>query len=308
MNAIELKNVDLKFGERQILENISFKVQKGQIHGFLGPNGAGKTTTMKCIVHLLTHFDGSIYINDQDIKEQKLNLHNELGFLLEDPPLYNDMKVKEYLAFIAKLKKVPSHKISQRVDYCKEVLDLSEVFERPIEHLSKGFKQRVGIAQAIIHDPSIVILDEPTIGLDPYSVIEIRNLILKLKKDHTILLSSHLLHEMSLVCDEVTIISNGRILESGSIEDIEKRFLKDSKTHLKTLKTTPEWESYLKSKSINCEKSLKDDVYYFTLHTSLDFKACAEIVKKTVEFNIDLIAIDQKHNTLEDIFIKVVDK
>jgi ABC-2 type transport system ATP-binding protein len=312
MNAIEVKNISLSYGDRDTLKDISFNVKRGHIHGFLGPNGAGKTSTMKVIANLLTPDEGKVLINDQKHDQIKNDFHNQIGFLLEDPPLYKDMSVKEYLTFIAKLKRVHKSKISERLEYCKNVLDLESVFDRSIENLSKGFKQRVGIAQAIIHMPNIVILDEPTVGLDPYSVVEIRNLILNLKHEHTILLSSHLLHEMSLVCDEVTIIADGRVLESGRIEDIENKLSSNNIIKIKTLNTSDDWVEFINEhpslKLSSMTTNGKDQVNEYIIQASDSHELYALMVEKSVEFKIKLISIEQTQNTLEDIFIKVVEK
>jgi ABC-2 type transport system ATP-binding protein len=311
MNAIEVRNISLQYGDRLTLKNINFNVQEGHIHGFLGPNGAGKTSTMKVIANLLSPSSGEVLINSKDHKQIKNDFHNQIGFLLEDPPLYSDMNVKEYLTFIAKLKKVHKSKIVERLEYCKRVLDLETVFDRSIENLSKGFKQRVGIAQAIIHMPKIVILDEPTVGLDPYSVVEIRNLILNLKEQHTILLSSHLLHEMSLVCDEVTIIADGKILESGRIEDIENKLLTNNIIKIQTLFKPSEWIEFLSehpSIKLSSEVTRDDGLHEYTIQATHNHELYSLIVEKSVEFKAKLISIEQTENTLEDIFIKVVEK
>lgn len=298
MKAIEVKNISHRFGSRTILKDLSFNVEKGHIHGFLGPNGAGKTTTMKIIAGLLNPSHGDIQVN------------GNIGFLLEDPPLYNDMTVRSYLKFIAKLKRVPPSAIEKSLDYCRINLDLDTVFDRSIENLSKGYKQRVGIAQAIIHMPEIVILDEPTVGLDPYSVIEIRNLILRLKEEHTILLSSHLLHEMGLVCDEVTIISQGTILESGTISNIEKKLSQSSQLIIKTLLDNEEWSEFLRShSSFNFVEKINDNnTYQFILNGSEDTELYSQLIEKSVELKVKLIGFEQKKSSLEEIFIKVVDK
>lgn len=213
MKAIKVDSLSKVIGERVILNNISFSVYHGEIHGLLGPNGAGKTTTMRIICSLLHSSSGNVEILGSEGSTPSI------GFLIEDAPLYKDMYVKEYLIFVGKLRKIKKG-LDERVNTILEDLDLVDVQDRLINNLSKGFKQRVGIAQAIIHDPDIVVLDEPTLGLDPKSMVELRDYILKLKEKHTILISSHLLHEMSLICDRVTIINNGKVLSSGTVDDL----------------------------------------------------------------------------------------
>jgi ABC-2 type transport system ATP-binding protein len=305
--AIEIDNITLNYGNRNILKDISFHVDKGHIHGFLGPNGAGKTTTMKVITKLLTQDSGQVKLFGQDVGELKTTFNSKIGFLLEDPPLYNDLTVMEYLDYIAKIKKVPSHKIKDYINDCVESLDLSSVIDRAIENLSKGFQQRVGIAQAIIHKPEIVILDEPTNGLDPQAMLEVRNLILKLKENHTILLSSHLLHEMSLVCDEVTIISQGKILASGNIDELKEKIGHTQEIHLELLEECPKFEKIINEFS-KLSKVKKIDSTKYMLVPNTGDEVRHEIVKLVNESEAQLIKIDRKKYTLEDIFISITDR
>lgn len=223
MEAIIVDSITKEFGPAQVVKSLSFKVKKGSIHGFLGPNGAGKTTTMKIIAGVIPATSGHVYISGQNIQDNLIEMKKNLGVLLENPPLYLDMEVREYLEFVCKLHKVPWNKVSDFVSEAILKLNLQEVEHRLIGNLSKGFKQRVGVAQAIVFKPEIVILDEPTVGLDPSAVIEMRKLIQEIGKDHTVLLSSHLLHEISLICDEVTIISHGVLQATGTVEEIAKK-------------------------------------------------------------------------------------
>jgi ABC-2 type transport system ATP-binding protein len=304
--AIELDNITLDYGTRKILKDISFNVVKGHIHGFLGPNGAGKTTTMKVITKLLTQDSGIVKLFGQNSDEVKTTFNGKIGFLLEDPPLYNDLTVMEYLTFIAKIKKVPREKVSTYINDCIEALDLSTVTNRAIENLSKGFQQRVGIAQAIIHKPDIVILDEPTNGLDPQAMLEVRNLILKLKENHTVLLSSHLLHEMSLVCDEVTIISQGRILASGNLEELKEKIGHTQEITLELLEDCPDFDKELNAFS-KLSKVRKNGPLGYLVVPNTSNEVRHEIVKMAIETSAKLIKIDSKSYTLEDIFLSITD-
>jgi ABC-2 type transport system ATP-binding protein len=189
------------------INNISFNVKKGTIHGFLGPNGAGKTTTMKILTELIVPSAGEFKVS------------GKIGFLPENPPLYNSMTVNDYLEFVLKI--YSDEKLVDQVAKVKKQCGLQEVGERLIGNLSKGFKQRVGIAQALIHNPEIIILDEPTVGLDPVAIVEIRNLIESLKYEHTVLFSSHQLHEVELLCQEITLVDKGNVLISGSLNQIQ---------------------------------------------------------------------------------------
>ncbi|MFT6630269.1 MAG: ABC-2 type transport system ATP-binding protein [Bacteriovoracaceae bacterium] len=305
--AIEIDNITLKYGNRNILKDISFHVDKGHIHGFLGPNGAGKTTTMKVITKLLTQDSGQVKLFGQDVGDLKSTFNSKIGFLLENPPLYNDLTVMEYLDYIAKIKKVPAQKIKDYINDCVESLDLSSVIDRAIENLSKGFQQRVGIAQAIIHKPEIVILDEPTNGLDPQAMLEVRNLILKLKENHTILLSSHLLHEMSLVCDEVTIISQGKILASGNIDELKEKIGHTQEIYLELLEECPQFEKVINEfPKLSKVKKVNSTKYMLVPNTGDEVRH--EIVKLVNESEAQLIKIDRKKYTLEDIFISITDR
>ena len=215
---IEINNLVTQYGDHVAVDNLSLKVEPGKIYGFLGPNGAGKSTTMNIITGYLGATSGEVKINGFDIFTQPEEAKKCVGYLPEIPPLYIDMTVVEYLDFVAELKKLDK---KNRKKYVKEAMDttgITEVSGRMIRNLSKGYKQRVGLAQAILGYPEVIILDEPTVGLDPMQIIEIRNLIKKLGENHTVILSSHILTEISAVCDHVFIISKGRLVASDSTE------------------------------------------------------------------------------------------
>ena len=215
---IEINNLVKKYGDHVAVDNLSLKVEPGKIYGFLGPNGAGKSTTMNIITGYLGATSGEVKINGFDIFAQPEEAKKCVGYLPEIPPLYIDMTVVEYLDFVAELKKLDK---KNRKKYVKEAMDttgITEVSSRMIRNLSKGYKQRVGLAQAILGYPEVIILDEPMVGLDPMQIIEIRNLIKKLGENHTVILSSHILTEISAVCDHVFIISKGRLVASDSTE------------------------------------------------------------------------------------------
>lgn len=210
-NAIVLKNVSKHYPGITALQGVSFSVTKGSVHAFLGPNGAGKSTAMKIITGLIPASSGEVQVT------------SKIGFLPENPPLYMNMTVLDYLSFVAKIQTLESQKkidLAQVIQKC----GLKEVERRMIGNLSKGYKQKVGIAQALVFSPEIIILDEPTVGLDPKAITEIRELILELKKEHTILLSTHQLHEASLICNDVTIINKGKIIKTGTLEEVQKSF------------------------------------------------------------------------------------
>jgi len=226
---IEIKNLVKKFGKNTVLKGVTFSVNKGEVLGFLGPNGAGKSTTMNIITGYLSSTSGSVVINGHDILEEPELAKKSIGYLPELPPLYLDMTVREYLRFMADIKGVRSSEKDNQITKIMSLVKISNEADRLINNLSKGYKQRVGIAQALIGNPEILILDEPTVGLDPSQIREIRKLIRLLAKNHTIILSSHILSEVQAVCDRVIIIDNGKIVAADSMNDISKKVNKISK-------------------------------------------------------------------------------
>ena len=217
---IKVSNLTKRYGDNLAVNNLSFTVEKGRIYGFLGPNGAGKSTTMNIITGCLAATSGQVSVGGYDIFEEPLEAKKLIGYLPEQPPLYMDMTPLEYLKFVASAKRVPLIKRMDQINSVMEKTGLNNVSGRLIRNLSKGYKQRVGIAQAMIGDPEIIILDEPTVGLDPRQIIEIRDLIKSLAPEHTVILSSHILTEIQAVCDYAIIISNGRIVASDTIENL----------------------------------------------------------------------------------------
>ena len=220
---IEVKNLVKKYGSHLAVDHLNFTVDTGQIYGFLGPNGAGKSTTMNIMTGYLGATEGEVLINGHNILEEPEAAKKCIGYLPEMPPLYTDMKVNEYLRFVAELKKIPKPERQEQIEKVMLMVKIMDVQDRLIKNLSKGYKQRVGLAQAILGFPEIIILDEPTVGLDPKQIIEIRDLIRSLKEKHTVILSSHILQEISAVCDHVFIISKGTLVASDSMEHLESR-------------------------------------------------------------------------------------
>ncbi len=217
---IKVSNLTKKYGSNTAVDNISFEIEKGKIYGFLGPNGAGKSTTMNIITGCLAQTEGTVTVDGHDAFEEPLAAKKLIGYLPEIPPLYTDMTPKEYLSFVAEAKGIRSSEIGPEVERVMERTAISGVSSRLIRNLSKGYRQRVGIAMALLGDPEIIILDEPTVGLDPRQIIEIRELIKTLGEDHTVILSSHILSEIQEVCEEVIIISHGRVVANDTIENI----------------------------------------------------------------------------------------
>lgn len=219
---IEVTDLTKKYGNHVAVDHLSFKVEKGQIYGFLGPNGAGKSTTMNMLTGYLAATEGKVTINGKDIQKEPEEARKSIGYLPELPPLYTEMTVAEYLKFVAELKMVPRQERGRQIEEVMEMTRITDMSGRLIKNLSKGYRQRVGLAQAILGYPEVIILDEPTVGLDPKQIIEIRDLIKRLGETHTIILSSHILSEVSAVCDHIMIIAHGKLVASDSPEGLER--------------------------------------------------------------------------------------
>jgi len=218
--VIEVNHLSKEYGEVTAVDDVSFRAESGQILGFLGPNGAGKTTTMRILTCYLPPSSGTALIDGHDVIEDSMEVRRRIGYLPESPPVYMDMTVDSYLSFVARIKGVPSAQMKGRIDETMEKTGIAHVRGTVIGHLSKGYRQRVGLAQALVHNPSVLILDEPTVGLDPKQIIEIRETIKGLRGEHTIVLSTHILPEVSMTCEKVVIINQGRIVGEGSPESL----------------------------------------------------------------------------------------
>ena len=221
---IEIRHLTKKYGSHVAVSDLNLTLEKGKIYGFLGPNGAGKSTTMNMITGYLAPSEGQVLVNGHDILREPEQAKKCIGYLPELPPLYQEMTVKEYLKFVAELRGIKKAERKEAVENSMNSVKIKDVENRLIKHLSKGYKQRVGFAQAIIDMPEVIILDEPTVGLDPKQIIEIRDLIKSLGKNHTVILSSHILTEISAVCDYIFVISKGKLVASDTTENLEKQF------------------------------------------------------------------------------------
>jgi len=219
---IEVRNLTKRYGDLLAVDRVSFSAQKGEIVGFLGPNGAGKTTTMRIITGFIPATDGTVTVDNFDIFEQAHDVRKRTGYLPENPPLYDDMTVNSYLEFVGRIKGVSRAALPDAVDRAVQRCGLTEVRRRVLGHLSKGFRQRVGLAQALIHEPAVLILDEPTIGLDPRQIREIRSLITELAGQRTVILSTHILQEVVQICQKVVIINEGRVVVEDQIENLTR--------------------------------------------------------------------------------------
>ena len=303
---IEIKGLTKTFGDKKAVDNITFTVEDGEIVGFLGPNGAGKSTTMNILTGYLSATSGNAVINGADIFEDPKRAKQNIGFLPEQPPLYLDMTVTEYLKFVYELKGAKQPRRAHIDEVC-EMAGLKDVKKRVIKNLSKGYRQRVGIAQALVGDPKVLIFDEPTVGLDPNQIIEIRTLIKNLGKKHTVILSTHILPEVQAVCDRIIIINKGKIVAdsptsellsntSGAMKYRVKLACRDESTAVKTLLSV---DGVM---SATTEESQEDGICDVIITTDPALDVRPGIFRRLVEKNIPLIGLENVSLTLEDIF------
>ena len=301
---IEVKNLTRYYGTRRAINNISFQIEKGEVVGFLGPNGAGKSTTMNIISCILSASSGSAKINGFDTFEQSLEIRKIIGYLPETPPLYSDMIVSDYLNFAAGIRGVDTKRISSSVDRVIEKCSLKDVGHRIIGRLSKGYQQRVGLAQAMVHDPEILILDEPTIGLDPIQIIEIRKLIQELTTEHTIILSSHILPEITQICKRVIIINDGEIAAVDSLGGLAASLRKSDRLSL----TVRNSKNNVVEKLNGLDQVISatnDEGNQYLIECALSSNLQDEIAKLALENNWGIVELKPVSMTLEDIFLKL---
>lgn len=306
---IEINHLVKKYGSHVAVDDLSLTVEPGKIYGFLGPNGAGKSTTMNIITGYLAATSGEVKINGFDVLKQPEEAKKCVGYLPELPPLYMDMTVKEYLDFVAELKKLEK---SLRAGYVKEAMKITkteEVSGRLIRNLSKGYRQRVGFAQAVLGYPEILILDEPTVGLDPKQIMEIRDLIKELGKKHTIILSSHILSEISAVCDHVFIISHGKLVASDSTENLLERMTGAQEIELlvKAEEDTAETAIREVAQVERCEKteSKEDGAVQLLVTAKKDADVREAIYHTCVEHHMPILEMKAASKSLEDVFLEL---
>jgi len=298
---IEVKNLSRYYGSLCAVNNIEFEVKRGEVLGFLGPNGAGKSTTMKMITGNLAPTSGQVTVNGIDLFDKPKQAKAHIGYLPEQPPLYNQLTVDEYLVYCAQINRVARNDINQAVSRVKQRCGLAETGNRLIANLSKGFQQRVGLAQAIIHSPDIVILDEPTVGLDPIQIREIRELIRELGKEHCIIISTHILPEVQALCDTVQIINKGQIALKDSVESLARYMQTTSLTLV--MKRPPALASLSQISDIVEVEQLNDE--RFCLHYLPEKNPAEEIVKLSVNNDWGLVELSPHRRSLEDIFVDI---
>ena len=305
---IEVKNLSKNYGSKTALHDINFSVSDGEILGFLGPNGAGKSTTMNIITGYISSTSGTVTVDGDEIMENPIAVKRKIGYLPEQPPLYLDMTVKSYLSFMYDLKKLKLNK-KQHIEEICNLVKISDVYDRIIKHLSKGYKQRVGLAQALLGEPKLLILDEPTVGLDPNQIIEIRNLIKSLGEKHTIILSSHVLSEIQSVCDRVIVINNGKVVADDTAANLSSGLSADNRLILTIEGDSGEVISALTGiagvKNVNRGKTNDDSSAEYLVEYGKEADIRKAVFAKMAEINCPIISMSNDSMTLEDIFRKL---
>jgi ABC-2 type transport system ATP-binding protein len=307
---IQVENVTKRYGQRVAVDHLNFTVNRGEILGFLGPNGAGKSTTMNIITGYLSATEGMVKLDGHDILEEPQAVKKQIGYMPELPPLYMDMTVQEYLSFVCDIKGVARSRRKENMDRSMELLKIADVRGRLVKNLSKGYKQRVGIAQALIGTPPVLILDEPTIGLDPQQIIETRNLIRDLGKEHTIILSSHILPEVQAVCTRVLIINHGKIVASDTPENLSRGMSGDNRLNVRA--AGAEKEALAVARGIpqvlkaDCTGSREAGTVDLVIEARKDADVRREVFLAFARSNLPLLMMKSMDLTLEEIFLNLV--
>jgi len=304
--VIKIDRVTKIFGHTVAVKNISFEVKKGEILGFLGPNGAGKTTTMRIITGYFPPTNGNAYVAGHSVLDDPLSVKRRIGYVPENPSMYRDMRVNEYLRFVGAIKGVKRSLLKDSIEKSVQLCALESVVHRRIKELSKGFRQRVALGQALVNDPPVLVLDEPTSGLDPKQIHEIRELIKSMAGERTIILSTHILPEVSMTCNKVVIINEGKIVAVDTTENIGRSF-----THTNQIEVTVQGPSDMIVENLTKMDGIKgvdhkEMSYIIDVEKDTDLRA--EIAKKIVENGFDLLELKRKSLSLEDIFLKLVIK
>ena len=311
---ITIENLTKFYGNNRAVNNISFTINDNEILGFLGPNGAGKSTTMNMIAGYLPMSAGTVTISGTDISKEPVKAKAKIGYLPQDPPVYPDMRVKEYMSFCAGLKRVPHAKKKDEIKRVMELLRITDVKDKLIKNLSGGYKRRVGFAQAILGNPDFIILDEPTVGLDPNQVIEVRSIIKDLRKSHSVIFSSHILSEVSEVCDRVVIINKGSIRAIDTIENLEKSFGATSVLHIKVTGRKTKSASIIEMtkgvKEITDITEEDNGMYSFTaqLESSNAEEVRRNLMAELIKNKIDIAEIYSEKPNLENVFIELINR
>ncbi len=303
---IKVRNLTKYYGSRLAVDNISFEVEKGEIVGFLGPNGAGKTTTMRILTGFLAPTRGDAWVAGYNLLTHSLEARQRLGYFAEAVPLYTDMTVRAYLDFLGRLRGLGGDRLKRRLDEVVATCHLEEYADVLIGRLSKGFRQRVGIGQAIIHEPEVLILDEPTIGIDPVQVAMTRQLIKELGQKRTILLSTHILPEVSMTCDRVIIINQGKIIAEDRIDNLSSMIGGGRRIHLEV--TGPQQKVAERLRRINGVQQVSYRDTHYTLECSAEQDPRSQITEAILQSGWKLLSLELVEMSLEDIFLKLVTK
>ena len=308
---IEVKNVTKKYGSTIAVDNISFDVKDGEVVGLLGPNGAGKSTTMNMITGYIEPTQGQIIVNGNDIMRKPKKVKKQIGYMPENVPLYYELTPKEFISYMAELKLIKRKERKEEVEKILKETGLEDVKNKLIRNLSRGYKQRVSLAGALVGNPDVIILDEPTVGLDPKQITEIRNLIKELGKKHTVILSSHILSEVSQICEKVVIINKGKIIAVDTPENLEKStkekniisvIVEDPKDNMKNLKNL-----ISEIEKVEMEKDNEDGTKQYLITTDSDIDLRKRLFEVLPKQDIVIFELKKTENTLEDAFIKIID-
>lgn len=308
---IQVENLVKRYGGHVAVDGMSFTVEEGKIYGFLGPNGAGKTTTMNVMTGYIAADGGTVTIDGHDILKEPLAAKACIGYLPEIPPLYPDMTVQEFLLFVAELKKVPKTERKKQVAALEERLSLSEMSKRLIKNLSKGYKQRVGLAQALVGNPKVLILDEPMVGLDPKQIIEMRDLIKGLAGEHTVILSSHILSEISAVCDHILIISKGKLAASGSPEELQKMMQGTAELAVTVIGEQEQAQAVLDQieeiEQYTFEEGSEEGSILIHIETKEDADIRKSLSVALARAGMPILSMNRSEKSLEDIFLELTE-
>jgi ABC-2 type transport system ATP-binding protein len=310
---IDVRQVTRYFGRVKAVDQVTFQVEKGEILGFLGPNAAGKTTTMRILTTFLPATKGTATVAGFDVHTQSMEVRKRIGYMPENPPLYHEMRVRDYIDFVAAIKGVDPRDRKRAVAETMDKTGIAHVSDRVIKTLSKGYKQRVGIAQALVHNPDVLILDEPTVGLDPKQIIEVRELIKNLAGNHTIILSTHILPEVSMTCQRVMIIDHGRIVAEDRPENLTRGLTGSHRIGVVVKGPKKEIQSKLSalksvSQVITSETEKDSDTHHFLLESVADEEIRPQVAKSVIENGWELYEIKPEDLSLEDVFLHLTTK
>jgi ABC-2 type transport system ATP-binding protein len=309
--VIEVKNLTKKYGTFTALDNVSFKIEEGEIVGLLGPNGAGKSTTMNIITGFIEQTEGEVIVDGINMLKKPKKAKREIGYMPEGVPLYFDLTVKEFVKYMAEIRKVDKKEINEKVEKIMEETGLTDVQNKLIKNLSRGYKQRVSMAGALVGEPKILILDEPTVGLDPKQITEIRSLIKKLGKNHTVILSSHILSEVAQICDKVIIINKGKLVAIDTPQNLEEKVTNDNAIYVTVEDSENKMETISEKldgvKEVTFTKENEDNTKQYIIKGDKEIDLRKKIFEVLPQEGISIFELRKVDNTLEDAFMKLIE-